>query len=139
MRRIRDRVPSLVLLFVVLAAALLAPVRAQISTETVFPGQTWEYVARENLEAYGWSPAVLQKATTYIRDESNTTGLVVVDRGRVVYRYGDIEELSYIAATAIWATAICGGSSMARASPEPSRARTPASAPSDSGSSSSRR
>ena len=98
MTRVQHHVRRLGFLGVaVLVAVLLAPVRAQISTETVFPGQTWEYVARENLEGYGWSPAVLQKATTFIRDESNTTGLVVVDRGRVVYRYGDIEELSYIA------------------------------------------
>jgi CubicO group peptidase (beta-lactamase class C family) len=33
----------------------------------------------------------------FIRDESKTTGLVVVDRGRIVFRYGDIEELSYVA------------------------------------------
>jgi CubicO group peptidase (beta-lactamase class C family) len=82
---------------VVGVAAMLSPVRAQVSSEPVFPGAIWEYVARENLAAYGWSPEVLQKATAYIRGESNTTGLVVVDRGRVVYRYGDIEELSYIA------------------------------------------
>ena len=54
-------------------------------------------MARENLTAYAWSTDALQKARAYIRDESNTTGLVVVDRGRVVFKYGDIEELSYIA------------------------------------------
>ena len=95
MRRAHVHVRCLVFLgAVALAAALVAPVRAQISSDSVFPGAVWEYVGRENLAAYGWSPEVLQKATTYIRDESNTTGLVVVDRGRVVYRYGDIEELS---------------------------------------------
>lgn len=97
MRRIRDRVRSLVLLLAVLVPVLLTPVGAQISSETVFPGQSWEYVARENLAAYGWSADVLRQATTFIRDHSNTTGLVVVDRGRVVFRYGDIEELSYVA------------------------------------------
>ncbi|MCL4368927.1 MAG: serine hydrolase, partial [Actinobacteria bacterium] len=97
MRCMRDRVRSLVLLLAVLVPMLLAPVGAQISTETVFPGQSWEYVPRENLESYGWSPEVLRQATAFIRDHSNTTGLVVVDRGRVVFRYGDIEELSYIA------------------------------------------
>jgi len=98
MRQIKDHARRLVFVgVIVVAAALLAPIRAQVSSEPVFPGATWEYVAREHLPAYGWSPEVLQKATAYIRDESNTTGLVVVDRGRVVYRYGDIEELSYIA------------------------------------------
>ena len=76
---------------------LLTPLEAQVSAESVFPGETWEYVEKEDLESYGWSPDVLQETTAFIRDESNTTGLVVVDRGRVVYQYGDIEELSYVA------------------------------------------
>jgi len=98
MQHVRNQAHRLVFFGVaVLLTALLFPVRAQISTESVFPGQTWEYVTRENLQAYGWSADALQKATAYIRDHSNTTGLVVVDRGRVVYRYGDIEGLSYIA------------------------------------------
>jgi CubicO group peptidase (beta-lactamase class C family) len=85
---------------VVLAALLLlclAPVTAQISTTKVFPGKTWEYVGRADLAAYGWSTEGLQKTSTFIRDSSHTTGLVVVDRGRVVYQYGDIQELSYVA------------------------------------------
>jgi CubicO group peptidase (beta-lactamase class C family) len=82
---------------VVLALTVIAPIGAQNPTELVYPGASWEYVARQDLPAYGWSTDVLQKATAFIRDDSNTTGLVVVDRGRVVYRYGDIEELSYVA------------------------------------------
>jgi CubicO group peptidase (beta-lactamase class C family) len=97
MRLTRDHVSRLAPLVAVIAFVLLAPVRAQVPASTVFPGASWEHVARENLTAYGWSADVLQKTTEFIRDESNTTGLVVVDRGRVVYRYGDIEELSYVA------------------------------------------
>ena len=82
---------------IVLGLLCLAPVRAQISTDSVFPGKTWEYVARGELQSSGWSPEVLQKTTTFIRDNSHTTGLVVVDRGRVAYQYGDIQELSYLA------------------------------------------
>jgi CubicO group peptidase (beta-lactamase class C family) len=84
----------------VVAVALLcflAPISAQIPADAVFPGETWETVARGNLAGYGWSADALQKTTAYIRDESNTTGLVVADRGRIVYQYGDIEELSYVA------------------------------------------
>jgi hypothetical protein len=85
---------------VALAALLLicfAPVGAQISTTPVFPGKTWEYVGQADLAAYGWSTEGLQKTSTFIRDSSHTTGLVVVHRGRVVYQYGDIQELSYVA------------------------------------------
>jgi len=87
----------LILLGVLLVPVTPAPGGAQLSGESVFPGETWEYVARTDLGAYGWSPEVLGRTTEFIRDESNTTGLVVVDRGRVVYQYGDIEELSYVA------------------------------------------
>ncbi len=92
MRYFRASVLSLALFFIV-----LAPVEAQVSADSVFPGETWDYVGKGDLEAYGWSPDLLQKTTTFIRDESHTTGLVVVEQGRVVYQYGDIEELSYVA------------------------------------------
>lgn len=97
MSHLRGRVLHWALPVAVVGLALLVPLRAQGPSGATFPGATWEHVARENLGAYGWSADVLRKTTEYIRDESNTTGLVVVDRGRVVYRYGDIEELSYVA------------------------------------------
>jgi CubicO group peptidase (beta-lactamase class C family) len=71
--------------------------QAQAPPAAVFPGASWDYVAPPELGAHGWSSAALRKTMEFIRDESNTTGLVVVDRGRVVFRYGDIEELSYVA------------------------------------------
>src|SRR5262245_50922599 len=80
----------------VLVLLCLRPLAAQNSTAIVFPGEHWEYVQRSALTEHGWSPEALQKTTAYIRDDSNTTGLVVVDRGRVVYQYGDITELSYV-------------------------------------------
>jgi hypothetical protein len=83
-----------------LAALVLTGVvalQAQVSATPVFPGASWECVAPRDVAAHGWSQEALRKTTEYIRDESNTTGLVVVDRGRIVYRYGDIEERSYVA------------------------------------------
>jgi len=90
------RLPCL-LLALPLALGAVATVEAQVATDAVFPGETWEYVEKDDLAGYGWSRKALDRTTDYIRDESNTTGLVVVDRGRVVYQYGDIEELSYVA------------------------------------------
>ena len=84
-------------LLVALVLAAVVGLQAQSPGGAVFPAKAWEYVAPRDLAAYGWSTDALRKTTEYIRDESNTTGLVVVDRGRVVYRYGDIEELSYVA------------------------------------------
>lgn len=87
----------MVRLLVVLTIACIGSVPMQSQPAAVFPGASWEYVQPRDLGNYGWSQDKLRKTTEFIRDESNTTGLVVVDRGRVVYRYGDIEELSYVA------------------------------------------
>ena len=88
---------SIRLVLVAFLLLCLAPIKAQITTTPVFPGKTWEYVGRSDLAAHGWSAEALQKTSAFIRDGSHTTGLVVVDRGRVVYQYGDIQELSYVA------------------------------------------
>ncbi len=84
-------------LAVVLAASFRAAAAPEDSGGSVFPGETWEYVGKDDLKAYGWSPEVLEKTSKFIAEDSHTTGLVVVDRGRVVYQFGDIEELSYVA------------------------------------------
>jgi CubicO group peptidase (beta-lactamase class C family) len=91
------RIARSIRLLIFAVTLCLAPVAAQNSAPSIFPGRSWEYVPRAELAAYGWSPEVLQKTTAFIRDDSNTTGLVVADRGRVVYQYGDIQELSYVA------------------------------------------
>lgn len=81
----------------VLCIALATQAAAQTPPNTVFPDEEWEYVRPSALEAYGWSAPGVRRAWEYIRDSSNTTGLMVVDRGRVVLRFGDVEELSYVA------------------------------------------
>lgn len=93
MRRLRPVLQALLL-----AVALSAPTLAQVATAPVFPGAEWEYVRRpQELAAYGWDAQALRALSAFIRDSANTTGLVVVDRGRVVFTYGDVEELSYLA------------------------------------------
>lgn len=85
---------------VVLALVTLAgPALAQrVDTQPTYPSETWEYLRRPDaLGAYGWDADTLQRLRAFVRDSANTTGLVVVDRGRVVFTYGDIEELSYLA------------------------------------------
>ena len=80
-----------------LVLALPSGAVAQVSTAPAFPGEEWEYVSRQDLAAYGWDSGRLQSAFAFVRDSSNATGLVVVDRGRIVFDFGDVEELSYIA------------------------------------------
>lgn len=85
--------PALALTFALLTAC--APADAQI--EAVWPGAEWERVRNADLADHGWSREGLDRTFAFIRDSANTTGLVVVDRGRVVFDYGDVEELSYLA------------------------------------------
>jgi CubicO group peptidase (beta-lactamase class C family) len=85
---------------VVLLGLFLAPIRpvsGQLSTAPVVPGDQWEEVSGRDLEAYGWSRDGLQEAFAFLRDSSNVTGVVVVDRGRVVFDFGDVTDLSYVA------------------------------------------
>jgi len=87
----------MVRLLIALVMGSVLALQAQAPPASIFPSTSWEYVPPSELGAHGWSSAGLRKTMEFIRDESNTTGLVVVDRGRVVFRYGDIEELSYVA------------------------------------------
>jgi len=63
-------------------------------TDFVYPGDTWLRI--ENPASVGYSQAGLDKVTEYVKT-LDTTGLLVVVGGRVLYEYGDLEQLSYLA------------------------------------------
>jgi CubicO group peptidase (beta-lactamase class C family) len=63
-----------------------------VSAEPVFPGIDWER------ETNGLSPETVQGVDTFVHT-LDTTGLMVVKSGRVVYEYGDVKRLSYLAST----------------------------------------
>ena len=89
-------------LFATLALAgtlTLAPARplAAQCDDCVFPGETWDVVRDSELAGYGWDAGTLQRASAFLRDSANSTGVVVAHKGRVVFTFGDIEELSYLA------------------------------------------
>ena len=86
---------TLLLAFTVLAASGV-PASAQCDA-CVFPGESWETLRGPELAGEGWDADVLRELNTFLRDSANSTGVVVADRGRVVFRFGDIEELSYLA------------------------------------------
>ena len=92
--RTRSPTHPWILLFVLVLPSLAA---GQLPTDPVFPGEEWEFVPSQELEGYGWDRQVLRSTSEFLRDSANTTGLVVVDRGRIVFDFGDIQELSYIA------------------------------------------
>ncbi len=84
-------------LFPILLALTAAPLSAQCEN-CVFPGAEWERVRGEAaLAEHGWDTAELRDVYEFLRDSANTTGVVVADEGRVVFTFGDVEELSYLA------------------------------------------
>ncbi|WP_268225135.1 serine hydrolase domain-containing protein [Sinomicrobium oceani] len=65
------------------------------TTDIVYPDSTW--IRWDSPEDAGFDPKGLEKLRPFILNELHTTGLMVVVGGKVLYEYGDIEELSYIA------------------------------------------
>ena len=84
------------ILFAALALAPASPLAAQCD-DCVFPGDTWEVLRGPELGDHGWDADALQRAAAFLRDSANSTGVVVAHKGRVVFTFGDIEELSYLA------------------------------------------
>jgi len=63
-------------------------------TAPVYPGVSWGRIADPRI--VGYSPAGLDAVRTRVAGLS-TTGLLVVVGGRVLFEYGDLQQLSYIA------------------------------------------
>ena len=82
----------------VVSFLLVPPAFGQKENEqAVFPGESWEVIESSALANYGWSSDGLTAATKFIVEESNATGIMVIDGGRVAFQYGDVEEISYVA------------------------------------------
>jgi CubicO group peptidase (beta-lactamase class C family) len=59
-----------------------------------YPRSLWSYASPLK---YGYDPKVKELIANYIKREMNTTGLVVVVGGEIIYSFGDITEVSYLA------------------------------------------
>src|SRR5688572_17538688 len=69
-------------------AAVAQPIRA------TFPGDTWQRVP--NPARVGWSKSGLDSVHALI-SRMNSSAMVVVEHGKVVYSYGDLTAQSYLA------------------------------------------
>jgi len=75
--------------------AFSAPIlRAQEAKDAVFPGEDWERI--EKPESAGFSSAKLEALRTWLQ-ATDTTAMMVVIGGRVLFEYGDVAHLSYLA------------------------------------------
>lgn len=62
---------------------------------SVYPDSVWENVT--NPGQYGWDVDKLKQLRNFVVDSAHTTGMLVVQSGRILFEFGDVQELSYLA------------------------------------------
>ena len=75
-------------------AAKVNSISSGMTTKT-FPDSDWIFV--DHPEQMGWPIQKLDSFRIYIIDSTVVTGLMIIQKGRVIFQYGDIAEVSYIA------------------------------------------
>lgn len=78
------------LLYISLFMGSMVPGMAQS-----FPDRVWHHANEE--EAQPWQNEKTRAFRRYLVDSTVVTGLMIVHKGKVVFDFGDVEELSYIA------------------------------------------
>ncbi len=84
----------LLMVFIVLAACLQTWCVSDKQKKHVYPGETWEPILKA--ESVGYSSEKFKPLTDYLKT-IKTTGLMVIVGGKVLFKYGDVKELSYLA------------------------------------------
>jgi CubicO group peptidase (beta-lactamase class C family) len=87
------RVPALPVILALLAIASFRTATASPPADT-FPGASWARIG--DPAAAGFSPSKLDALRETLRG-SQTTGLLIVAGGEVLFEYGDVAETSYVA------------------------------------------
>lgn len=83
------------LLFKVYLTSLLCLIiGVGLEAQHIYPGKSWKTALPEK---YGYDAEKLLEARKYIIDSMKTTGLVVVVGGEIIFSYGSIDRVSYIA------------------------------------------
>jgi CubicO group peptidase (beta-lactamase class C family) len=86
------------LLFPVLLLPFLASCQTTttpISSDQTYPDSVWQEIT--DLATSGWSATKLNDLKKFIIDSTHTTGMLVIQHGKILFQYGDIQEISYIA------------------------------------------
>lgn len=63
--------------------------------DQTYPDSAWQEIT--DLTKAGWSPAKLNDLKKFIIDSTHSTGMVVIYQGKILFQYGDIREISYLA------------------------------------------
>lgn len=80
---------------ILLSSLLLISCANAQDVKMYFPEERWRFLSEEDGNLL--SNEEMDKIQSLIVEEMNTTGLFVVRSGKLIYNYGDISELSYLA------------------------------------------
>ena len=80
--------------FLVVSLTLLLTTVSSCAQQPVFPGESWQRF--ESTESVGYDSGKLAEAGEYA-ETLDTTGFMVIVGGRVLYEYGNIDTLTYLA------------------------------------------
>ena len=69
--------------------------QTQNVTDYVYPDSSWKQI--EKPDTLGWNIEKLIELEQYVINKTSITGLVIVNKGKMLFGFGDIKELSYIA------------------------------------------
>lgn len=61
----------------------------------VYPQGQWEY--HQDVDGLGWSMEKLSNLRRFIIDSANTTGVMVIYQGKILFEYGNVNDNSYMA------------------------------------------
>ena len=89
-----------VLIGMIIIAMLAIPVSCLSPQTWFYSAASQEGVSFQKTNSLGNSSFTKEKLNeieTYLKDESETTSMIILENGNIVYEYGDISEISYIA------------------------------------------
>jgi CubicO group peptidase (beta-lactamase class C family) len=75
--------------------ALSQTTRPTGSSDQQYPDSIWQDIT--DVTTYGWSATKLNDLKKFIVDSTHSTGMLVIQHGKALFQYGDIEEVSYLA------------------------------------------
>ena len=87
---------KLLFLILLLPIVTIAQTSKTIPDSTnIYPDNAWEKIT--DPAAYGWNTDKLKQLRNFIIDSTHTTGMLVIQKGKILFEFGDVQELSYLA------------------------------------------
>ena len=86
---------KLIILIILLLLSKNLNSQTQNVTDYVYRDSSWKQI--EKPDTLGWNIEKLIELEQYVINKTSITGLVIVNKGKMLFGFGDIKELSYIA------------------------------------------